>query len=260
MPEENLLGDKETKDEFKFSGEFTEIPDPKSGTKIKVPKEIADSINAIIGHSISTTREKVKKEFEPLMEELKNENADLSKIQDEYDKLKEASMSAEEKAQEAAKKAIKEHEKVANSAKEDAAKWKKLFERSTIRTDIFNAFGDAKLFNPGQVALLFENEGRARISEKVDGEGKSTGEFETIVTLVLEDKDGKPEEVEGTPAELFKRWSDLERNFYLRQVDINPGGGSPPASKGNYGRVEWDKLKPVDRLVKAREQGIRGSK
>jgi uncharacterized protein YdcH (DUF465 family) len=244
-------------DELKFSGKFAEIPDPKSGNKIKVPEEIAASIKEIIGHSIATTREKVKEEFNPLLESLKSDNADLNKIREEYDKLKEASMTAEQRAEANAAKAIKEHEKAANSAREDLKKWKSLFEKSTIRTDIFSAFGDAKLFNPGQVSLLFESEGKAKISEKVDGEGKPTGEFETIVTLTLEDKDGKPEVVEGTPGELFKRWIELERNFYLRQVDLSPGGGSPPANKGNYGRVEWDKLKPSDRLTKAREQGVK---
>ncbi len=245
---------------IKFSGEFTEIPDPKSGNKIKVPKEIAASIKEIIGHTIATTRDKVKEEIDPLMNSLKNENADLTKIQDEYEKLKEKFMSAEEIAQANASKAIKEHERIAKTATEELTKWKNRFEKSTIRTDIMSSFGGAKLFNPGQVSLLFENEGKAKISEIVDGDGKPTGEFETIVTLTLEDKDGKPETVEGTPAQLFPRWINLERNYYLRHIDLSPGGGSPPANKGNFGKVDWSALKPSDRLTKAREQGIRGSK
>jgi len=245
-------------EKINFSGEVVEIPDPKSGNKIKIPKEIADPINALIGHSISTTRDKVRQEYEPLIEKLKSESANYEEVQAELDKLKEANMTAEQKAEANAAKVIREHERTAKTATEEAAKWKDLFERSTIKTDIYGAFGDAKLFNPKQVALLFENEGKAKITEKVDSTGKPTGEFETVVKLMLEDKDGKPEEVEGTPEQTFKRWIELERNFYLRQADIKSGGGTPPSRQGQYSQVDWDNMTPSQKVTKARELGIKG--
>jgi len=254
-------GGGDNKGDFKFSGEFVEIKDPKTGNKIKVPKEL--KMDEIIGHTISTTRDTVEEKYKNLMteiENLKSENKDLSRVQEEYQRLRESQMSEKEKIESNAAKVIKDHERAAKEATETAAKWKALFEKSTIRNDILSSFGDVKLFNPGQVALLFENEGNARISEKIGNDGKPTGKFETMLTLTLEDKDGKPETIEGTPSELFQKWIDLERNFHHRQNELPPGGGTPPSAKGKGAGIDWGSMKATDKLNKARELGLTGSK
>jgi hypothetical protein len=106
---------------------------------------------------------------------------------------------------------------------------------------------------------LLEVEGKATYPEKINNEGKLSGEFETKLVLRLEGDDGKVETVEGTPRELFKRWIDSPRNFHHVQNELPPGGGTPPAGKGGSGKVNFDGMKPTDKLNKARELGI-GSK
>jgi hypothetical protein len=245
-----------------FSGEFQDIKDPKTGKAVKVPKEIALSIQEVIGHSISTTRDTVKSEYKEVMDELaklKSDNEELTQVKEAFERLKDSQLSEQEKIEKDAKRVIDEHKKVAENKIKEAEKWKSLFEKSTIKNDILSSFGDTKLYNPEQVAWIFEKEGNANLREKIDGNGKPTGIFETIVSLKLEDNDGKPEEIEGTPAEVFKRWIDLERNFHHRQNELPPGGGTPPAGKGSSGKIDFSGLKSTDKLNKAREMGI-GSK
>ena len=237
-----------SKDVVKLSGKFKEIIDPVSKKSVKIPVEF----DAVLGHFISSTRTNVEQQFKPLLEKISGENTELKDIKSEYDRLKEQSMSAEERAQSNAKKVIQEHEKTAKAASEEAATWKTRFERSTVRNDIFASFGDIKLCNPGQVALLFEDEGRAKVAEVIDEDGKSTGAFETRMTLTLENDKGESEKIEGTPAELFKKWIKMDRNLHHVQNDIAPGAGARP-NKSMAGKIDPN-LSPVERMNQFRLQ------
>ena len=244
----NGSGDGDPNAVVKLSGKFKEIIDPVSKKSVKIPVEF----DAVLGHFISSTRTNVEQQFKPLLEKISGENTELKDIKTEYDRLKEQSMSAEERAQANAKKVIQEHEKTAKAASEEAATWKTRFERSTVRNDIFAAFGDTKLCNPGQVALLFENEGRAKVAEVIDEDGKTTGAFETRMTLTLENDKGESEKIEGTPAELFKKWIKMERNLHHVQNDIAPGAGARP-HKSMAGKIDPN-LSPVERMNQFRLQ------
>lgn len=241
-------GKQGAQDNFGFSGKFVEKVNPVTKKTMRIPVEM----EAVIGNFISATRGAVEGQYKPLLEKLENEASELKDIQIEYEKLKELSMTAEERAQENAKKKILEHEKTAKKASEDATMWKQRFEQSTIRNDILSSFGDEKLFNPAQVAMLFQNEGEARISEVVDDEGKPTGKFETKMTLALEDEKGEPEIVEGTPNELFKKWIKLDRNLHHVQNDITPGGGTKPTGNSRGGGKIDTSLHPTERMKQYR--------
>lgn len=231
---------------------FVEKVDPVTGKTVKIPAEI----ESVIGHFVSKTRSEVEAKFKPILEQFENEKTDIETMRSEYEKLKEASMTAEERAQENARKKIQEHERTAKEKSEEATKWKGMFEKSTIRNDIFGAFGDAKLCNPGQVATLFQMEGNAFISEVVDNDGKPTGNFETRVRMVLEDDKGNPEEIEGTPAELFKKWISLERNSHHLVNTVSPGSGSRAGGNrlGGYNHDQLLKMSPTERMKAGREQ------
>jgi hypothetical protein len=242
----------------KFSGQYKEMADPVSGQKVMIPVEL----ETFFGHTISKTRESIKTEVEgkykPLLETLEKEAGEGSLAKAELEKIRLEAMSAEERAQANAKKKIEEYEKKYKDKESEATTWKGRFEKSTIRNDIMSSFGDAKLCNSGQVAMLFEMEGNAVISEIVDNEGKPTGQFETRVSLILEDKDGKPERVEGTVQELFKRWISLDRNSH-HLLNTMPAGSGARGGGGYRSGMSADalaKLSPVERLKEGRrEQG-----
>jgi len=242
----------------KFSGQYKEMLDPVSKTKVMVPVEL----ETFFGHTISQTRNAVKDEYEgkykPLLETLEKEAGEGSQAKAELEKLRLDAMSAEDRAQANAKKVIEEHEKARKIAVEESSSWKQRFEKSTIKNDIMSSFGDAKLCNASQVAMLFEMEGQAKISEVVDEDGKPTGSFETRVTLMLEDKEGKPEKVEGTAQELFKRWIQLERNSH-HVLNTMPAGSGSKGGGGNMGgRLSTEAImamNPAARIQLSREQG-----
>jgi hypothetical protein len=250
-------GDSGSDEGVKFSGKFKEMVDPVSQSKIKIPVEL----ETFFGHAISSTRNSVKAEveakFKPTLEALEKEAGEGSQAKAELEKLKLESMTAEERAQANAKKVIFEHEKKATIAIEEANTWKSRFERSTIKNDIMSSFGDVKLCNPGQTAVLFEHEGQAKISEIVDADGKPTGQFEARVALMLEDKNGKQERVEGSASELFKRWIQLERNSHHIMNTMAPGSGSRSGGGNRTGKSQDAimKMTPVERMREARKQG-----
>lgn len=240
----------------KFSGNFKEMVDPISNQKVMVPVEL----ETFFGHTISKTRDSIKKEFEskyqPMIDALQAEAGEGSKAKEELEKIRLEAMTAEERAQANAKKVIDEAAKEKKLALDEANKYKSLFEKSTIKTDIMSSFGDAKLCNPAQVAMLFEMEGRAVVSQKVNDEGKPIDAYETRVSLVLEDKNGNPETVEGTPAELFKRWISLDRNSHHVLSTVTPGSGAKPGldKTGGMKSDEFQKLSPVQRMQITRER------
>ena len=240
----------------KFSGKFVEKIDPVSNQKVMIPAEL----ETFFGHTIAKTRDSIKKEFEvkyqPMLEALQAEAGEGSKAKEELEKIRLEAMTAEERAQANAKKVIDEAAKKEKTALETAEKYRSLFEKSTIKTDIMSSFGDAKLCNPIQVAMLFEMEGQAVVSQKVNEEGKPIDDYETRVRLTLEDKNGNPEIVEGTPSELFKRWISLDRNAHHVLNTSASGSGVRPGSNkmGGIKGDEFQKMNPVQRMQIAREQ------
>lgn len=233
------------------SATFIEKVDPVTGKPVKIPAEL----DKVLGHFISKTRSEVEGKYKPIIEGIESEKADFVAIKAEYEKMKEASMSAEERAQANAKKVIDEAVKRERLAMDDAKTWKTRFEKSTIQNDILTSFGKTELCNPGQVAMLLEAEGRARISEVVDDEGKPTGRFETRLTLELQTDKGETETVEGSPTELFKRWIALDRNAHHMRNELASGSGSRAGVKpgGKFSSAEFQKLPPVERMRMARE-------
>jgi hypothetical protein len=231
-----------------FSGEVVEKEDPITKKSIKIPKEL----DAVIGHFISTTRAATEGQYKPLLEKLEGESAELTDVKAELEKLREVNMTAEEKARADAKKVIVKHEAAVKTAEEKAAFYKNLFESEKVSNEIYGSFGDKKLCNPKQTALIFEKEGEAHLEEIIDAEGKPTNTFETRMSLMIENEDGEPIKCEGTPGELFKKWVEQEKNLHHLQNDLPPGGGSRSSGKGK-GKVDLSKLSPVERMNAARE-------
>jgi hypothetical protein len=238
----------------KFSGKYAEKIDPVTNQKVWVPIEL----ETFWGHTISKTREAVKKEaddkYKPTLEALEKEAGEGSQAKAELEKLRLEGMSADERAAEVIRKTKLEYETATKLAKDEAQVWKGRFEKTMIANEIMSSFGDSKLCNPGQVAALFELEGQAFIAEILDETGKPSGQFETRVRLVLEDKNGNPEPVEGTPSELFKKWIALDRNAHHLLNSMPSGSGSRGGvNRGGMNTEQFNNLSPTERLKKARQ-------
>lgn len=229
--------------------DYIEKTDPETGQRFKIPKDL----EAVLGHYISSTRKEVERKYKPMIEALESEKAEFGDIKAEYEKLKEASMTAEERAQANAKKVIDEHERKSKAIAEEAGKYKELFFDTTRRNDIMSAFSGFDLCNPVQTAILLEAEGKARVEEKVDGDGKPTGAYETRITLSIPNAKGDMETIDGTPTELFSRWINLDRNLHHKKNSMNPGAGTRHMN-GKTGKQDLSNLSPVERMRAARNQ------
>jgi hypothetical protein len=227
--------------------EYIDKKDPETGQSFKIPKDL----EPIIGHFISSTRKEVEKRYKPMVEALESEKAEFGDIKAEYEKLKEANMTAEERAQANAKRVIEEHERKTKAIVEESEKYRQLFFDTTKRNDIMSAFAGFDLCNPMQTAILLEAEGRARVEEKIDNDGKPTGFYETRITLNIQNDKGETETIDGTPEELFKRWINLDRNLHHIKNPLNPGAGTRHVN-GKTGKQDFSNLSPVERMRAAR--------
>lgn len=227
---------------------MVEKTDPVTGKTYKIPAEL----DIYLGHVISRTREETDKKYKPIVEKIEAEKSEMTEIRAEYEKLKEANLTAEQRADANAKKAIEKHEVAAKLSRDEAIMWKTRFEETSIKNEIFASFGGEKLCNPEQTAMCLEREGSARMEEKVDANGKPIGKFETRLTLTIENEKGEFETVDGTPAELFKKWVKQDKNLHHLRNDMPPGGGTKSGThKG--GKKDFSGLSPVERINAARE-------
>lgn len=233
-----------------FSGTLIEKTDPVSGKVIKVPVEL----DSYIGHIISTTRKSIEGQYKPIIEKLEGETAEFGEVKAEFLKLKEASMTVEERSRADAARKISEYESKYKNAASESDNWKKRFYDTMVTNDIMSSFGDVKLCNPEQTAILFRNEGRAEVVNMIGSDGKPTGDFQTRLKLnLVNEKTGETEVLEGTPRELFKRWVNEDRNLHHQINNLAPGAGSLSGRKVT-GREDIMKLSPVERIRRAREK------
>jgi hypothetical protein len=236
---------------------FKEIDDPVTGKKVKIPKEL----EVFFGHVVSKTRETEKKQYEPLLtkvEKLESENKEFSDVKAELERIKLESMTAEERAQENAKKVIRDYEGKAKEALAGLETYKQKYEKNMVRNEIYASFEGTKLCNPEQVAMLLEAEGRAKVTPAIDLDGKPTDQDEVRLVLMIENDKKEVEKMEGTPKELFKKWIKMERNSHHVLNDLIPGGGGPKGKQvvKDGKRVDLSALPPADRLNAARAAGL----
>ena len=234
----------------KSQNEYVERVDPVTKTKVKIPKEF----DVFLGHTIASQRNEVEGKYKPLVEQLEKEKVEFESVKAELDRIKEESMTAEQKAQNNARKVIEENNKKLKVAEGERDQFKGLYFKTVTRNAIYGAFGDTKLCNPEQTAVLFEFAGNPSMEEIVDSSGKPTGIFEPMFIMNLSNDKGEAETVKGRAAELFKKWIDQPENYHLVQNDVSPGGGSrSDRNKGGRG-INYDDMSPVDALTEARRQ------
>ncbi len=234
-----------------FSGTLIEKKDPVSGLMVKLPKEL----DSYLGHVISHTRNSTENKYKPLLEKLESDTAEFAEVKSELQKMKEMNMSLEERAAENYKRKQAEYEGKIKNLTEESSSWKTRFEHAMINNDILSSFGDVKLCNAEQTALLLRNEGKAEVVNILDSYGKPTDEFETRVSVFLtNEKTKEMEKVEGSPRDIFKKWINEDRNLHHQLNNLTPGGGSNGGNRGKYSGKDWMSMSAEERLRRAREE------
>lgn len=239
--------------------EMMQMKDPVTNEEVTIPKELESFFN----HTISGTRGKIKTElqekYQSLMQEvetkLKEKENENSEILQQLTKMKEQDMTAEERAKEQLKRLMQDNEKKLDTTAKERDNWKNLYFQHKITSDIYTSFGDVGLCNPEQTAYLFQKEGRAEIREKLNNLGEKTGEWETMMSIFIKDKDGNSQELTGSPAELFQKWINQPHNAHHLANNLRPGGGSQYG--GDSSKIDPAMLQgmnPVEKLKLARNK------
>ena len=238
--------------------EFVTIKDPVTNEDVKVPKDLQSLFNHSVSGTRTATQNKMKEEYGGILSEvelkLKTKETENEDILAQLQEIRERDMSAEEKAQEQLKVRLKEYDSKIETSNKEALKWKDMYYTDRKYRDIHGSFTGVNLCNPDQVAQLMENEGRADIREIMDSSGNATGNYETILTLNIENKDGEVVEMVGNPKELFKPWILQKKNSHHISNDLSSGGGTKFNNVGITDGVDLSKMNPTERLKYARNQ------
>ncbi|MDY6969344.1 MAG: hypothetical protein SVR08_11930 [Spirochaetota bacterium] len=248
MPDENV---------FEFSGDFYEIEDPQTKSKIKIPNELKSIIGSIQSLARKDEKEKTESHYRPLLEEADKIKANNEAIAEELEKIKESSMNTDEIREKEFQKAIDKIEKEKEMLMKDSDHWKTQFYQLKITNDIYSSFGDSLLNNRYQTAECFQREGQAQLVEIME-EGKNTGRFETRMKISIKNNADQYEELEGTPQELFEKWVHQDQNLHHLASSLKPGGGTMVNGKVFVMNKDFENLPPAERMKIARKKGQSG--
>lgn len=242
------------------NNDMIQVKDPQTGVMVDVPKGLESFVN----HLVSGTRGVVKRELDEkygtLMSDvesrLKSKESENADVLSQLEELREENLTAEEKVAKKIERKLLDFEQQIQSAGKERDNWKDMFFKHKTKADIMSSFGNAVLCNPEQTSFIFLNEGRAEVREMIDNTGKGTGEYETIMSISITDKDGKVEEMSGTPLQLFEKWINQSKNAHHLQNNLQPGGGShfSGASGDNIDPAVLKDMNPVEKLKLARRQ------
>lgn len=180
---------------------------------------------------MATDLEELKKTTTLTTEQKEGLEQRIEELQTQY-------MTSEERARQAEEAAKKEYDEQVENLTKERNSWQVKHAALVIDTAITKAAADQKaLFVEQITALLIP---RTKLAEKLDDEGKSTGDYEPKVAFPDKDKDEKPIILELTVPEAVKRMKELEQYGNLFEGGKTGGlGGTGSTTSG----------KPID-LVK----------
>jgi len=173
-----------------------------------------DQVNAMIAKEKGRWQQQNAATIKQL--ETLQQNANLTQQQkDELEiqltELKNQSLTKEELASQEREKLTKKLKDTETSLTKDRDGWRGRFETAQISRDIVDAASAGKAIRSTQVLTLIR--GQSRLVEKLDEQGKGTGEYETKVKLETKGSDGKPVTLDLSPKDAITKMREDVENF-----------------------------------------------
>ncbi len=170
-----------------------------------------------------------------------DENTELTtQIEDLQKKV----FTSDELMQQAAAKQKKQFDTERSDLTQDRDLWRDRYSEETITRSITDAAASNDAFNTSQVVALIRPQ--THLAEIKDEEGSVTG-YTPVVTMKIE-KDGKPVELELTPAQAVEKMKEDESYFNLFKGKSigglssgNNGSGSGDAKPGSMSMKDYKK-------------------
>jgi hypothetical protein len=180
-----------------------------------------------------TERDNLKAQLERLKEQgLTTEN--LTALQERIDQLANDGKTKEEQAKDALANKDKEWAKKFDISTAEAKKWRGDYEKYRAESEILAAASKYKADNPSQIHRLLR--GDIKYVEKLDGNGKGTGEWLPKVSMEVT-KDGETKVLELSPDDAVKQMTEMDEhhNLFNSGASAGLGGSNNGGSKGSGG-------------------------
>jgi hypothetical protein len=235
-------------------GEYVSMVDPKTQQPVQVPK----TLEAFIGHVASINRKDERRKMEDEKTELSEQFGELKKENEDLRaKLKSGDSTKQiETIKGEYEKTLKDQMSVIEKTKGEVDAWRVRYEQSSIDNDLNDALSGFVLNNSQQTKATLKLLGNARYVEKRDlATGQGTGQFNTVLTIPVIDKDGKIIQEDLTAADAVKKFFAQKDNAFHLKNTLAPGGGTAPGGnvggqgKSGISEEEFNRLNPKDRAA-----------
>lgn len=209
---------------------------PSTDTKGETGKKTfsQDELNKALADDRRRHQEQVKKaiaEVEALKSKSRLTQEERNELDQRIQQMQNELLSKEELAKKDRERLIKRSEEEKQALTKERDSWKDRFTGSAIRRAITDAAASNDAYSPSQIVALLHSE--TRLVEKLDDEGKPTGEFVPKVRFQDTDKDGKPITLELDPNDAVKRMKELEnyQNLFKGSGVGGLGANNQPQGK-----------------------------
>ena len=217
IADEAAAKDKAALDEInKNKGNFTQqqVNDLIAKEKGKIQKRYETRIASL---------EQIRDSKNLTQDEVKSLNTQIEEMQSEF-------KTKEQLAIEDAAKNKKDYETKLTKSEEASNTWQNRYTDMVIKNSIIGASVTNEAFDPDQIVALLRS--NTRLTDKMDADGKKTGEFEPKTKFIGLDEESKEIELDISPTDVVKRMTQMDKYANLFKRAAVGGLGANNANRG----------------------------
>ena len=242
-----------------------ETPEEKEARETKEAAEAAKKSKAgktftqeQVNDFIAKEKGKLEKRYTGRIERLEALKDDASltatqkaDLEDQIEEMKSEFKTKAQLAEEEAGRMKKTHDKEIKGVTVDRDIWKSRYTDQTIQNAIINAAVEHEAFDPEQIVALLK--GKTKLTDKLDDDGKKTGELVPVTHFTGLDEDEKEIELDINPGEAVKRMVEMAKydNLFKRSAE----GGLGANKKRGKGSGSLGDTKNIANYRKQRKEG-----
>ncbi len=222
----------------------------KATAEAKAKKEktfTQEDVNTYLAKEKRKTQDVQKQLATQLQEQKKNaqlSNEEKEELAKQIEDLQGKYMTVEERNRQTSEKASKKHKQELDDTIKARDSWKTRYTQSTIQSAIAQAAVTNKAVAVDQISAMLRP--AAKLTEKLDEQGKPTGTFEPRVDFQDIDKDEKPIMLDLSIDEAVKRMSELPQYGNLFQGNKSGGLGGSGGTNLKTGKIDLIKIARED--------------
>lgn len=217
-------------------------PAPAAGDQKPFTQEDVNRMLAEDRRKHKLQQDKLFAELEAIKSKSQLTSQERQDLETRLEQLKTESMTKEELAKRNQEKLQKEYSTKIDELSKNADSWKTRYTSATITRAITDAAVSSNAFNPSQLVAQLAN--ATRLTEVLDADGKSTGDYDVKVKVTDKDKEGKSVILELPVVDAVKRLR--EQPEFMNLFKDTSAGGTGSTNTGSGGGLDARKLAASD--------------